>query len=279
MSDSNDYAEVIYEVSDHIATVTLNRPERLNALTAVMMLELQDAMVRAGEDPDVGAVVLTGAGRGFCAGADMDMLKAVGGDSRASDGSETPLEPRAPSAEALEDFRRQNAYFPSIPKPVVCAVNGPSAGLGFVLTLYCDIRVASTTARMGTIFSRRGLVAEYGVGWLLPRMIGIANAADLLFSGRMIDPQEALRMGLVSRVVEADGLAASVRDQVLEMVNLASPRSIAVMKKQIYEGLLQPLGEHLDSAHGEMLESLKSQDFKEGVAHFLEKRPPKFTGK
>ncbi len=274
------YDEILYEVDDGIATVTLNRPQRLNAITATMSRELQDAMLAAGQDSSVRAIILTGAGRGFCAGADMELLQSIqGGGSCSSERRVRDFHPREPDPAARADFRHQYSYFPSIPKPILAAINGPVAGLGFVLTLYCDLRLASTTARMGTIFSRRGLVAEHGVSWLLPRLIGMAHAADLLFSGRMIEPDEALAMGLVSRVIAPDRLMTEARERAHEIATLASPRSVAVMKKQIYEAQLQGLGEALDSADQEMVKSFESDDFKEGVAHFVEKRSPKFTGK
>jgi len=275
-----DYGEVVYEVDDGIATVTLNRPHRLNAITGTMSRELQDAMLAAGEDKSVRAIILTGAGRGFCAGADMELLQSIQGSGPRPDGeSDREFQPRRVDARAREDFRRQYSYFPSIGKPILAAINGPVAGLGFVLSLYCDLRLASTTARMGAIFSRRGLVAEHGISWLLPRLIGMANAADLLFSGRMIDAEEALAMGLVSRVVPPDKLLAEAGDRAREIATLASPRSVAVMKKQIYDAQFETLAEALDTADREMLESFESEDFKEGVAHFVEKRPPKFSGK
>ena len=212
------YEEILYEVDDGIATVTLNRPHRLNAVTGTMSRELQDAMLAAGEDSGVRAIILTGAGRGFCAGADMELLQSIQGNgSRPIEQGNRNFHPREPDPATREDFRRQYSYFPSIPKPILAAINGPVAGLGFVLTLYCDLRFASTTARMGTIFARRGLVAEHGVSWLLPRLIGMAHAADLLFSGRMIEPEEALTMGLVSRVVQPDRLMTEARERVREI--------------------------------------------------------------
>jgi enoyl-CoA hydratase/carnithine racemase len=276
------YREVIYEVADRVATVTLNRPDKLNALTARMGMELQGAMLEADADENVRAIILTGAGRGFCAGADMDLLTSIQGGARASGDDSIPVLRESvaqPRETAREDFRKQYSYFPSILKPIIAAINGPVAGLGFVLTLYCDIRIASETARFGSVFARRGLIAEHGVSWLLPRLVGIANACDLLFSGRMIDAQEALRMGLVSRLEGPDDLIARARDIVMEMVTLASPRSIRVMKEQLYNAQLETLAEAIDAADDEMIKSFDSEDFREGVAHFVEKRRPRFSGK
>ncbi len=276
------YEEITYETADSIATITLNRPDKLNAITLTMGLELQDAMLAADADDEVRAIILTGAGRGFCAGADMDLLTSIQGGNRETGGEGAQRsrgEIAKPRAEAREDYRKQYSYFPSVRKPIIAAVNGPVAGLGFVLTLYCDLRIASETARFGTAFARRGLIAEHGVSWLLPRLVGMANACDLLFSGRMIDAQEALRMGLVSRVESADELVPRARDIATEMATLASPRSIKVMKEQLYNAQFETLAEAIDVANEEMVKSFDSADFREGVAHFVEKRQPRFTGK
>lgn len=276
------YEEMRYNVADAIATVTFHRPDRLNALTGTMSLELQDAMFRADADPDVRVIILTGSGRGFCAGADMDLLRSIQGKSESSARPRSGLDPsrvRGPREGVRADFAKQYSYFPAIRKPIIAALNGPTAGLGFVLALYCDLRIASDTARLGTVFARRGLVAEHGISWMLPRLIGMANACDLLFSGRMIDAVEALRMGLVSRVVPADELMNSVIATATEMAVLASPRSIAVMKEQIYDAQFQTLAEAIDVANEEMVKSFDSEDFREGVAHFLEKRTPVFSGR
>jgi enoyl-CoA hydratase/carnithine racemase len=180
---------------------------------------------------------------------------------------------------ARDDFQRTYSYFPAIGKPIIGAINGAAAGLGFVIALYCDIRFASEQAKFSTAFARRGLIAEYGMSWLLPRLVGTANALDLLFSARLIDGTEAARMGLVNRVIPHEQFAAEVGAYARELANACSPRSLRVMKRQVYEAQFQTLGEAIDLATTEMIESLQCQDFKEGVAHFLEKRAPAFTGK
>lgn len=181
--------------------------------------------------------------------------------------------------DARPDFQKQYSYFPSIQKPIIGAINGASAGLGFVLMLYCDMRFASDKARFGTAFSRRGLIAEHGVSWLLPRLIGMANAFDLLYSARVIEADEALRMGLVNRVVPHENLMESVRAYAAELTNLVSPRSLRVIKEQVWNAQFQSLSEAIDIANYEMVRSFDTADFKEGVAHFVEKRAPNFTGK
>lgn len=274
------YQHVTYEASEGIATCTLSRPEHLNAYTPRMGAELRDAMYAAAADDSVRAIVLTGAGRGFCAGADMKLLGAFSGAGKMTEAGELPpvvhTEPPGPHR---PDFQTEYSYLLSIPKPIIAAVNGPAAGVGFVFALFCDIRLASTAARMGAIFSRRGLIAEYGISWILPRLVGLANANDLLFSGRLVGAHEAEKMGLVSRVIDESVFHDEVRAYAKELVRYASPRSIRVMKRQIYEDQLGTLATAVDVARREMAASLGSEDFREGVAHFVEKREPRFTGR
>jgi enoyl-CoA hydratase/carnithine racemase len=275
------YTEILYEVADHIATITLNRPDKLNAWTRTMENEVRAAMGDADQDAGVRVIILTGAGRGFCAGADMQNLNALATQGFDAAGFAPPqaIDVTAARDDARPDFQKQYSYFPSIQKPIIGAINGASAGLGFVLMLYCDMRFASDKARFGTAFSRRGLIAEHGVSWLLPRLVGMANAFDLLYSARVIEADEALRMGLVNRVVPHENLMESVRAYAAELTNLVSPRSLRVIKEQVWNAQFQTLSEAIDIANYEMIRSFDTADFKEGVAHFVEKRAPNFTGK
>ncbi|MEO7144646.1 MAG: enoyl-CoA hydratase [Bryobacteraceae bacterium] len=276
------HEEIFYEVRDRVATITLNRPDKLNAWTATMEREVREAMAAAEGDADVRVIILTGAGRGFCAGADMALLRGIAADGLPGELDGHSLrnsEAGARKKGIRADFQRKYSYFPSILKPVIAAVNGPAVGLGFILTLYCDLRFASDTARFGTAFARRGLIAEYGMAWMLPRLIGPANAFDLLFSARLVDAAEALRMGLVNRVLPQDGFLDGVRAYAAMLANEVSPRSVAVMKRQAYEAMFLTLEEAFEVSEGEMNRSLQCEDFKEGVAHFLEKRAPRFTGR
>jgi enoyl-CoA hydratase/carnithine racemase len=274
------YEQITYEVTDGVATVTMSRPEQLNAYTPHMGIEIRDAMYAAAADDAVRAIILTGAGRGFCAGADMKLLGAFSGAGRMTDAPKLPkVKHREPPGPVRPDFKTEYTYLASIPKPIIAAVNGPAAGVGFVLAMFCDIRLMAASARMGAIFSRRGLIAEYGISWILPRLVGLANASDILFSGRLVGAEEAQRIGLASRVFDDDDFGGAAFTYAQELVRNASPRSIGVMKRQLWEDQTNTLKTAVDVALEEMHASLASEDFKEGVAHFLEKRPPRFPGR
>jgi enoyl-CoA hydratase/carnithine racemase len=263
-----------------VATITLNRPEKLNAWTAQMDQEVRAAIATAEADADVRVIILTGAGRGFCAGADMSLLQdlAAGQHSAGVDQALGHHAPDAPRAGVRPDFQRKYSYFPSLSKPVIAAINGHAVGLGLILSLYCDLRFASSDAKFGTAFARRGLIAEYGMAWMLPRLVGHAHALDLLLSARQIDAAEAARMGLVNRVIPAETFAEEVRAYARELAQCVSPRSMAVIKQQVYNAMFQTLEEATVASEHAMRESLESDDFREGVAHFVEKRAPNFTG-
>jgi enoyl-CoA hydratase/carnithine racemase len=268
------YEQVLYRVEDGVAVITLNRPDRLNAWTGHMHHELKAAMREAADDDAVRVIVLTGAGRGFCAGADMNALQGIQQGSERSIPREEPFDPAADPS-----FRKVYSYFPSVPKPIIAAVNGACAGLGMVIALYADMRFASDAAVFTTAFSRRGLIAEHGISWLLPRLVGVANAADLLFSARKVGAAEAGAMGLVNRVIPFDRFEAEVMDYARMLATEVSPRSLREMKREIWNAQFQTLGEAIESANADMPASFVSEDFKEGVAHFVEKRAPAFTGR
>jgi enoyl-CoA hydratase/carnithine racemase len=232
------HEQILYGVKDGVATITLNRPDRLNAWTAKMHREVKSAMRAASGDEDVRVIVLTGAGRGFCAGADMEALQGIQSSGRGAQDAEAPFDPDAP-----EDFRKTYSYFPSVPKPIVAAVNGACAGLGLVIALYADMRFASDAAVFTTAFSRRGLVAEHGISWLLPRLVGIAHAADLLYSARRVSAAEASALGLVNRVFPHGTFQAEVEAYVGMLAREVSPRSMREMKREIWRAQLQSLGE------------------------------------
>ncbi len=273
MADS----DVLYEVSQRIATLTLNRPDRLNAYTAGLGDALRAAVRRAAADPDVRVIVLTGAGRGFCAGADMDSLSAGSASGGASLAAAPPADPF--DAQSSADYQTPHSYFPAVPKPIIAAINGACAGLGLVYALYCDQRFAVAGAKFSTAFARRGLIAEHGISYTLARLAGLSAALDLLMSARKFDADEALRLGVVDRVVPADQLMPAVRAYALDLADNVSPRSMAVIKRQLWAVGQQSLRQAVDIGDREMRASFGSEDFKEGVAHFVEKRAARFKGR
>jgi enoyl-CoA hydratase/carnithine racemase len=268
------YQHILYDVSDRIATITLNRPERMNAWTPVMERDVRHAMEQAAADDDVRVIVLTGAGRAFCAGADMDALKGLDPDDVK----------RAENLPAFDmnrrpDWQARYAYYPSIPKPVIGMLNGATAGIGLVHALYCDLRFAADNTVFTTAFARRGLIAEHGISWMLPRIVGHANALDLLMSARRVSSEEALRIGLVNRLYPPEQLREQTFAYARDLADLVSPSAIAVIKRQLYDVPFQTLAEAMVDANREMVVALRGSDFREGVASFMEKRPPRFTGK
>ena len=279
------YEQILFEVADPVATIRLNRPDRLNAWTDRMGEEVRHALAAAEADKSVVGIVLTGAGRGFCAGADLKNLQAIstddhgrverrGGERGARAASALAADPGDP--EMGDSFRKTYSYLMSIRKPIIAAINGPCAGMAMPIALFCDLRFASESATFTTAFVRRGLIAEWGLSWTLPRLVGTAHALDLLLSGRKIDAREAERMGLVNRVLRDDKLVSHCQDYVRELAANSSPASMSVMKRQVYQQLTRELGPSLDEAVKLMVESFSRPDFKEGVDSFLQRRPPKF---
>jgi enoyl-CoA hydratase/carnithine racemase len=250
---------VLYDVHEGVAQVTLNRPDSLNAWTPGLGRHYFDRLAEAAEDPDVRVVVVTGAGRGFCAGADFDYLKAI-----EENGAPAQPDPRP------QTFPR------SLPKPVIAAINGPCAGLGFVMAMMCDIRFAARGAKLTTAFARRGLIAEYGLSWVLARAVGPASALDLLMSGRTFLADEGLALGVVDRLTEAGETAEQARAFAVDLATYSSPASMAVMKRQLYDDLEQTLPQAVADAARYMEESFHRPDFREGVESFVERRTPQF---
>ena len=266
------WQEILYQVQDRVATVTLNRPEKLNAWTAVMARELREALTAAQADEGVRTIVITGAGRGFCSGADMSRLAA------AAAGQSTLGAPAAPTEGIEANFAQRLSYMLAIKKPILAAINGPVAGVGLVVTFYCDMRYMAAGAKLTTAFARRGLIAEHGIAWLLPRLIGPMNALDLLYTARSVEAAEAEQMGLV-RVLPAEGFREAVQARAADIANLSSPRSTRIIKQQVYEAMFQSLAQATAIANREQEICRDTEDFREGVAHFLEKRKPHFTGR
>jgi len=268
------YSLITYERREAVGLVTLNRPEKLNAWTPAMAVEQAAAIEEANADPAVGAIVMTGAGRGFCAGADMDALKGLDPtDIRRAENIPPFDMNRRP------DWQTRYGYYPSIGKPIIAMLNGATAGIGLVHALYCDLRFAADDTVFTTAFARRGLIAEHGISWMLPRIVGHANALDLLMSARRVSSEEALRIGLVNRLASPERLREETYAYARDLADFVSPSAIAVIKRQLYDVPFQTLAEATIDANREMLVALNGSDFREGVASFMEKRPPRFTGR
>ncbi|MGC8512736.1 MAG: enoyl-CoA hydratase-related protein [Acidimicrobiales bacterium] len=271
------YSEIIYDVDDPVATVTLDRPESLNAWTQRMAAEFRHAVYQAEHDPAVVGIVVTGAGRAFCAGADMRNLATLS-DGGTIDTDNSDVDVPAEFLEDLpEDFSGTYTWLMGLRKPVVAAINGPIAGMAVPIALSCDIRFMAEDAPLLTAFAQRGLVAEWGLSWLLTRQIGAGDAMDLLFSSRRVSGTEAASMGLVQKALPADQVLTYAVEYVKELAARCSPASIAVMKRQVYSHLTASLAGAEREALQLMSESFTRGDFKEGVSSFLQKRPPSFA--
>jgi enoyl-CoA hydratase/carnithine racemase len=279
MSEEN---EVLYDVKDRIATVTLNRPERMNSIDDSMPANIAKAMAKAAADPGVRAIILTGAGRAFCAGADIGRLQKRAGGARPApppdDPSIIPAITLGHGPDLGEEFAdvRRYSYFMRIGKPVIAALNGATAGLGMIMALCCDMRMASERMIFTTAFAQRGLIAEHGIAWLLPRLVGPSNAIDLLMSARRVTAKEALDIGLVNRVYPQDTFMDDVRTYVRMLTDTVSPHSMAVIKAQTWKGMFETYAENLAEADKQIMLNYPYPDYKEGVAHFVEKRPANF---
>jgi enoyl-CoA hydratase/carnithine racemase len=288
------YEQILYDVSDPVATVTLNRPERLNAHTPKMGAEMRDAVNRASRDKRVVGIVVTGAGRGFCAGADMGVLSSLtssqAGSEETAGGEQATVGESEAEAESSRLIREQPVgdaswgpdlqgyytYLMSVPKPIVAAINGPVAGMAVPLVLSCDLRFMASHAVLTTSFSQRGLIAEWGMAWMLPRLVGSATALDVLFSSRKVTGTECAAMGLVNKALPVDEVVPAAVAYIEELARTVSPTSLAVIKRQVYQQLHAGLGPAEIEARELMVESFGRPDFGEGVASFLEKRPPSF---
>jgi enoyl-CoA hydratase/carnithine racemase len=273
-----DYQQVKLEIDDPVATITLNRPDKLNALTLRTTDELRHALLEADGNEAVVGIVLTGAGRGFCAGLDLSEIEEfqeAGTTEVSGDACDLPVsEPQSEHFSA--DFERPCSYLMSLRKPVIAAINGPCVGLGLSFALFSDLRFISSTAYLATAFAGLGLVAEHGTGWLLPRLIGISNSLDVLWSGRKVGAEEALRLGLVNRVVEPDQLVEEAQGYIRQLAQRSSPTSLMYMKRQIYSYLMQPLRQAMKETEALQDQSMTWPDIAEGMAAFAEKRPPNF---
>ncbi len=259
--------QVLYEEKDGVAIVTLNRPDSLNAWTGMLGTGYFNALDHAGAQESVRAIVVTGAGKGFCAGADMGNLAGLSEGDKNAD----PGDPIAPELRG-----ERHDYALSIPKPVIAAVNGACAGLGFVHAMMCDIRFAAAGAKFTSSFARRGLIAEHGISWMLPRLVGPSVSLDILMSGRVFLAEEALEMNVVSKVLPAEELLDGTIAYARELGRFSAPWSMAQMKRQVWGQLDMSRDDALKQSNAIMADSLKRPDFKEGVASFMDRRDPNF---
>ena len=276
------YETIKYDVADQILTITLNRPEKLNAFNATMMNELIDAFDKADADDNVRAIIVTGEGRAFCAGADL----SSGGDTFDRDAKRGPARRLANgdvdySGPGIRDGGGQVTLriFKCL-KPVIGAINGPAVGIGVTMQLPMDIRIASDNARFGFVFSQRGIVPEAASSWFLPRLVGISQALEWCYSGRVFPAQEALAGGLVSKVVAPDQLIPTARELARSFIDKTAPVSIALIRQQMWRlmGADDPMEAHKVDSRGIYARG-RSDDVKEGVTSFLEKRPAQFKNK
>ena len=277
------FEEILVSTNGGITKITLNRPDKLNAWTTVMGNEVKRAIEIAGQDKECRCIVVTGAGRGFCAGADMGNLKDISdGDNEKEMEVDMAIKPyrtdKNLGPEILENFEGRFAYMYNCPKPIIAMINGACAGIGLIFSLYADLRFTSNEARFTTAFASRGLIAEHGIAWLLPRLVGEAKALDLLLSARIFKGDEAESLGLVNKSISAAELENFVNNYAKHMTEKVSPRSMTIMKRQIRAGYSQTFSKSLEIADKEMFLSFEQDDFKEGVESFVENRAPKFKG-
>jgi len=263
-------AEILHETMGRVALIRLNRPGALNALTYPMLAEIRRRVAEAEQDPEVTAIAITGEGRGFCSGIDAQVLRATTEAGQSGRGA------AAPDASTRADPPGIFSYLPLVGKPVIAAVNGVAAGAGFVLAMMSDLRFGSEAASFTTIFSKRGLIAEHGTSWVLPRLVGPGRALDLLWSSRRVTADEALRIGLLDRIVPHEELLPAVVAYVDDLASQISPSAIATMKSQVWRHLSEPMLPSLADADRLTQAQLKHPDAREGALALVERRPPKF---
>ena len=261
--------ELLFEKTGAIATLTLNRPDRLNAISPAMLDAFSEALLEGDRDRDIRCIVITGAGRGFCAG--LDLQDAASGTGIGSSGG----------GSAAAQFDLRNAppvVLHHVDTPTLCALNGGAAGYGMDLALGCDIRIASEKAKFAAAFTRRGVLPESGGTWLLPRLVGWSKASEIIFTGRTLSAEDCLEIGLVSRVVPHERLMDEVM-QLAEEIAANAPLAVQASKRMMRMANTEPFDEHVHHVLLQLLPLFGSKDFREGMTSFLEKRKPEFEGR
>ena len=266
---ANPSPEVLYEVSDHIATLTLNRPERMNTISRTMLNQLTEQLLIADRDPDVRVVILTGKGRAFCAGLDLTEVTSPG-EGGISNGTTQSTNLDLKSTPPTVMFNME--------KPTICALNGSAAGYGMDTALGCDIRIMAKSAKLAAAFTKRGIVPESGGTWFLPRLIGWSKATELIFTGRTLSAAQCLELGLVSHVVPADECLAAAQALAVEIAANA-PLAVQAAKRMMRMSASENFDDHVHHVYLQLLPLFQTRDFKEGMASFMEKRPAKFEGR
>ncbi|MGO9062206.1 MAG: enoyl-CoA hydratase/isomerase family protein [Candidatus Binataceae bacterium] len=262
-----DFSQIIYDKSDGVATIIFNRPERLNAFTWTIHREMREAVLDADQDDSIGAIVVTGAGKSFCAGLDVEDLRTISQGGKQA------------KAGMPEERQAMFVYLTELKKPVIGALNGHSVGIGLALTLYFDIRIVGESSKMSFIFVQRGLAPELGTSWILPRLIGFGPALEMALTGRMVGAREALELKLVNRVVPDDQLLASAQALAREIAVKCTPLGVAEAKRSFYRHQTVDLATALIDNEATSRKMNKSEDFKEALKAFAEKRAPRFKGR
>ena len=262
--------EVLYSVADRVATITLNRPERMNTISGPMLRQLTERLLEADADREVRAVILTGTGRAFCAGLDLTEVTRPSESGGITSGASNAVD--------LDLRNTPPTVLFNMGKPTICALNGSAAGYGMDTALGCDIRLMASGAKMAAAFTKRGIVPESGGTWFLPRLIGWSKAAELIFTGRTLSADQCLEMGLVSSVVPEAELAGAARALALEIAANA-PLAVQASKKMMRMGLDETFNDHVHHVFLQLLPLMRSKDAAEGMRAFMEKRPAEFTGR